>query len=155
MIDALRTALVARVTELTADLRFSHKPSGAVKIAPQVVNGSLEPPRPGDWEEAGDYPFVRVALYRGSFHDRMPLPCEAVLYGGIWTPGTVQDGDDDIFTLLKALGRIVEEPRFPPWLLSEACPWTVGLQDQGFEGMQRHPFHYGAVFLEFTTPTRG
>lgn len=154
--NGLRAALVTRFQELTGDLGFYHKPSGTDEkvTAPQVINGSLEPPRPGNWEEAADYPFVRVALYKGSFCSRMPLKCEAVAYAGIWTPGTVQDGDNDIFTLLAALGRIVEQPRFSPWLLSEVVHWTVGLQDQGMEGMQRHPFHYGALFMEFTAATR-
>lgn len=151
----LRDLLVARVTELTADLRFHHKPTPDETIVPQVIRGSLEPPRAGEHEgEAADYPFVRVSLYKGSFHDVRPLPCYAVLYAGIWTPGTIQDGDDDIFELISALGLIVENPRFPPFTLSESCPFTIGIQDPGFEGMQRHPLHYGAVFLEFTAVNR-
>ena len=150
--NGLRAALVSRFEELTGELLFHHKPDASADptAAPQVINGSLEPPRAGSWEEAADYPFIRVALYTGSFCARMPLKCEAVAYAGIWTPGTVQDGDNDIFTLLTAMDGIVEQPRFTPWLLSEVVHWTVGLQDKGLEGMQRHPFHYGALFMEFT-----
>ncbi len=153
MIFELQNELITRFGALTEELRFNHKPSGDIKKAPVIISSGLEPVRPGVWEEADDYPFVRVALYAGAFaEDGMHQPARAVAYAGIWTPGTMADGYADICTLLEAMGKIVDNPRFPPYLLGRTVPWTIGLQDSGEEGMQRHPFHYGAVFLEFTTP---
>lgn len=143
----LMDLLVARVTELTADLRFHHKPSGGT-IAPQVI-ATCMPERDSSWQEGIEWPHVLVAIYGGGFDRLEPQPHQVVVGCGIWTPGTIAEGTADIMELTAAVGRIVENRTFRPFKLRTPVRYSVGSEERGYEGTQPHPYHVSSIYLEF------
>ena len=143
------TALEARLTELTEDLRYLHRPSGELK-APQIIGVMLDRPT-GEVEEAQEYPFVRWVLSDGEFTRLSPAPFSIMLDGGIYTDGTVDDGNAAACGLCMALGKIVEKPWFRPYKLRNRVRFVMG--DPGTEsnnhGLQPHPYYYCRLYLEF------
>lgn len=142
-------ALEARLTELTADLRYLHKPTGQQR-APQIIGTMLERPT-GEVQEAQDYPFVRWIIYDGEFSRMSPAPFSIMLDGGIYTDGTVDDGNTAICSLCMALGKIVEKPWFTPYKLRNRVRFVMGSPeaDNSNHGLQPHPYYYCRLYLEF------
>jgi hypothetical protein len=151
MNEAFATLLTGRFTELTKDLRFDYKPTG-IKRAPQIIQTFL-PPKGHDHEEGMEFPLVRWAVYRGSFSKFHPSTISIIVNAGIWTSGSIIDGDIDIQALVLALGRIVKNRSFPPYRLEEDTTFHIGSQESGSEGIQPHPYYWGTMKLQFTVPS--
>ena len=143
----LMDLLVARVTELTSDLRFYHKPTGGL-IAPQVINTCL-PKKDSSWQEGMDFPHVLVSIYAGGFDIMAPQPHKVVIGCGIHSPSDPVAGTNDIMALTAAVGRIVENRTFKPFKLRTPIQYTVGSEERGHEGTQPHPFYISTIYLEF------
>lgn len=143
--------LTARLTELTADLRFYHKPTRTTR-APQIIGVQLEEPV-GEVKEADEYPFVRWVVYQGSFAWRSRAPFSVRIDAGIYTNGAIADGNNDIMTLTMALGRLVETPWFAPYKLTREIPYTVGVPDDPNKGAQAHPYYHSQLYPEFIAAT--
>lgn len=150
MTDQFYTALKARLTELVADLRYLHKPTAAM-IAPQIIDLML--PRPTEQvEEAEEYPFVRWMVTSGEFKRQSPMQFSVVIDAGIYTDGTVTEGNGEISQLCSALGRIVDFPSFPPFKLNDNTRFILGTPaDEGTNpGLHPHPYYHCRLFLEFS-----
>lgn len=147
MNEAFFTTLTARLTELTADLRFLHKPSGELK-APQIIDTMLQRAR-GVTEEAQEFPFVRWVVYAGEYARMSPAPFSVMLDGGIYTDGSISDGIIDISTLSMALGKIVEKPWYKPYKLRNRVRFTMGSPDENSLGIQPHPYYFTRLYLDF------
>lgn len=140
--------LQSRLESLVAGLQYDHKPTGAPR-AVQVINPMLE--RVRGHEEGEEHPFVRWAIFEGSFEPRRPQPFKVVVSLGLYTGGTIDDGNRDIQELTAAVGGIVEDRAFPPSRLVTPVPYTIGDPREGYEGLQPHPYYYASMILEFTT----
>ncbi|MBU1567437.1 MAG: hypothetical protein KJ630_17660 [Proteobacteria bacterium] len=143
----LMNLLLGRLTALTAELRYLHKPTGEM-AAPMVINTCL-PDKQMDWQESSDFPHVRAAIYQGAFDGVTPQPHKVVIVCGIYTPGSVLDGTADITELTTAIGGIVTNRSFPPFVLRTPVEYTIGLTEAGAEGLQPHPYHFSKLYLEF------
>jgi len=149
MTDAFFTAFKARLEELVAELRYLHKPTGTT-IAPQIIDLML--PRPTEVVAEGDeYPFVRWLVYEGEYHRLKPAPFKLMLDAGIYTSGSVVDGNSSICELCQALGKITDNPRFAPYRLSGTVRFFIGTPDSELRdpGLQPHPYYHCRLFLEF------
>lgn len=147
MNEAFFTTLTTRLTELTADLRYLHKPTGEQR-APQVIGTML--PRPsGQVEEGDEYPLIRWVLYEGEFARMSPAPFSLLIDGVIYNDGSISDGTADITELCRALGRIVEKPWYRPYKLRNRVRFTIGDPDENNPGIQPHPYYYLRMYLEF------
>lgn len=139
--------LLARLTGLTKDLRFYHKPTGEM-VAPQIVNTCM-PDKTRDWQEDQDFPYVRAALFRGAFDGVSAQPHEAIVVCGIYSPGDVVDGTTAINQLTAAVGEIVTNRGFAPFVLAPPVEYRIGLDEAGMEGLQPHPYHFSKLHLKF------
>lgn len=141
------TTLEGRLAELTKDLRFQHKPTGAM-IAPQIIGVMLERPTVAV-QEAEEYPYVRWLIVDGSFTNRSPARFTVLLDGGIYTGGSVADGNADINRLCLALGKIVESPWFDQFKMKDQVRFSLGIPgDDKNPGIQPHPYHHCRLFLD-------
>lgn len=140
--------LQARFESLVASLQFDHKPTG-VKRAVQVINPMLE--RIRGHEEGEEHPYLRWAICEGSFEPRKPQPFKVVVSLGLYTAGSIDDGNADIQSFTTAVGKIVLDRAFPPSRLVTPVPFTIGDPRDGFEGLQPHPYYYAGMILQFTT----
>lgn len=147
MNDAFRSALIARLEQLTGHLLFDHAPTRG-KIAPQIIDTMLTGKGQG-YEKNEEFPFIRVALCAGEFRARRPAPFVIHLVGGVYTAGSVADGVRDITQLTLALGEIVNSRSFPPYKLADSVSFSIGDPAEGSEGLQPHPMYYMTMKLEF------
>lgn len=148
MTPEFTTLLQTRLEALVAGLQYDHKPSGAPK-AVQVINPMLE--RLRGHQEGEEHPFVRWAIFQGAFAPRKPQPFKVVLSLGLYTAGTIDDGNRAIQALTMAVGKIVDDRAFPPSRLATPVSYTIGDPREGYEGLQPHPYYYASMILEFTT----
>lgn len=149
MTDEFYALLESRLTELVADLRYTHKPSGGL-IAPQIISVCL--PRPtAQVTEADEVPFVRWLVYEGEFAHRSPAPFTVLIDCCIYTDGSVADGNADISQLCMALGKIVLKPWFSPYKLRNRVRFILGDPETStvFHGVQSHPYYACRLYLEF------
>lgn len=143
------TALLqTRLETLVAGLQYDYKPTGGQK-AVQVINPMLE--RVKGHQEGDEHPYVRWAVFSGSFEPRRPQPFRVTVSLGLYTAGAIDDGNADIQALAMAVGRIVEDRAFPPSRLVTPVPYTIGDPREGYEGLQPHPYYYASMMLDFTT----
>lgn len=149
MTPEFATLLTSRLTELVEDLSFDYKPDGSTRV-PQIINPML-PSRSSDHQDGDYFPFVRWAIYKGIFAKR-PEPFSVYVSGGIYTAGTIDDGNGAILSLAMALGNIVDNKSFPPYRLQSPVGFTVGDTREGNEGLQPHPYYYMSMILEFLKP---
>jgi len=149
MTEAFYALLRSRLTSLVADLRYLHKPSDTL-IAPQVIDLSL--PRPTEAVVEGDeYPFVRWLVYEGEFAHRTPAPFTVLIDGGIYTDGSVSEGNAAISELCMALGKVVQTPWYSPYKLRNRVRFSLGNPENTVnQGIQPHPYYFCRLYLEFT-----
>ncbi len=149
MNEQFYTTLKERLVELTQDLRYLHKPSDTL-IAPQIIDIMLERPKVAV-PEADEYPFVRWVAYEGEFAYRSPAPFSVMLDGGLYTDGSIAEGNLAISQLCMALGRIVEKPWFSPYKLRNRVRFVLGNPevDNNNYGLQPHPYYHCRLYLEF------
>jgi len=143
----LMPLLVARVTELVADLRYFHKPTGQ-RIAPQVIESCL-PKKDRTWQEGQDFPHVLIAITEGGFDKFTPPPVKVIIGCDVLTDGDNAQGTTEIMELTGAVGRLVENRSFPPYKLRTPIRFTIGSEQQGYEGIQPHPVYFSNIYLEF------
>lgn len=150
MTEEFFTAIRARLTELVKDLRFLHKPTGQ-NVPPQIIDLMLDRPT-STTEEGDEYPYVRWLIPSGSFKRHGSEPFSVIIDAGIYTDGTISDGNSDIFSLCLALGKITENPRFAPYKLGETIPFTLGQPagDANNPGIQPHPYYHCRLTLDFS-----
>ncbi|MGI6655257.1 MAG: hypothetical protein ACOX5Z_00195 [Desulfobulbus sp.] len=146
----LLDVLLARVGELSADLRLHHLPTGSLR-APRIINGFLPAARPADRQEGDEYPLVRVSLHRFAY-SVAPTDVEVLLIGGIHTPGTVADGNRDILTLAECLGGMTRFRCLGEYRLIGPIQCALGSQERGEEGIQPHPYHFCMLRLVLERP---
>lgn len=151
MDSSFSALLTSRITECVADLRYTHKPTGTQK-APQVIELML-PKKERSQKEAEDFPLVRWAFTRGEFARMRPAPFGVKIDAGIYTNGSITDGNRDITELIIALGKLVEKPWYKPYKLLNPVTFTVGSTDKHTEGIQPHPYYWAALHLEFSVAT--
>lgn len=145
--NGLIDLLLARLATLTSDLRYHHKPSGE-RRAPQVIHTCLEK-KTSTWQEGDEFPYIRAAIYRGAFDGVVPQPHKVVVICGIYTPGTIATGTAEIAELTNAVGNIVMNRGFPPYVLKTPVEYVLGSDEAGAEGLQPHPYHFSKFNLEF------
>lgn len=149
MTEQFFTIFKARLSELVADLRFEHQPTGQL-IAPQVIDIML--PRPTEPVPEGDeYPFVRWLVYRGEFERNQPTSFSVLIDGGVFTSGSVVDGAASINKLCMTLGGIVHVPRFSLYRLSGPVRFIIGdpASEEQNPGLQPHPYHHCRLLADF------
>lgn len=149
MTEQFFAILKARLAELVVDLRYLHKPTGGL-IAPQIIDVMMERPT-GAVEEGEEYPLVRWLVYEGEFHRQSPSPFKVMVDAGIYTEGTIAEGNAEILQLCQALGKIIESPRFAPYKLGPIVRFSIGTPEPEDKnpGMQPHPYYHCRLFLEF------
>ena len=154
MNEAFFTALKARLTELTASLRYLHKPSGTA-MRPQIIDLMMDRPTAAV-DEAEEYPFVRWMLLDGEFHrGGRPSPFRVAVDCGIYTDGSIVDGNADICELCRTLGEgLMEWQRYAGCRLSGPIRYTMGTpqanaQNPDNPGLQPHPYYHARLFLDF------
>lgn len=149
MTEDFFTALKARLTELVQDLRYLHKPSGAL-IAPQIIDIML--PRPtGEVAEGEEYPFVRWLVSKGDFTRQGLVSFSVVVDAGIYVEGDINDGNAAISELCLALGRIVQVSRFAIYRLDGPVRFIIGNIDalETNPGLQAHPYYHCRLAMDF------
>ncbi|BCL59967.1 hypothetical protein DGMP_06600 [Desulfomarina profundi] len=144
--------LNSRLAELTSGLLFDYQPDNSTGSRPITITESMLADPSRDEPEGSEFPFVRWAIYRGSFDYRRPAPFKVVVDGAIWTAGNITDGTRDIQTLTVALGKITEKRGFPPYRLKTPIDFVTGNPARGHEGIQPHPWYYTRLYLEFLVP---
>jgi len=149
MTELFFATLKACLGDLTKDLRFLHKPSGTL-IAPQIIDVMMDRPT-APVEEGDEYPLVRWMIYEGEFRRMSAAPFKVLVDAGIYTDGSVVEGNAEISRLCSALGGIVENPRFAPYKLGPVVRFTLGAPESPDKnpGVQPHPYYHCRLFLEF------
>lgn len=145
--NGLIDLLLVRLGELTEDLRYFHKPSGE-RRPPQIIHTCLEK-KTATWKEGEEFPYVRVAVYRGGFDGVIPQPHHVAVVCGIYTPDSIATGTSEIVELTCAVGNIVTNRSFPPYILKTPVEYVLGSDEPGAEGLQPHPYHFSRFALEF------
>lgn len=148
MNQQFKDLLASRLEELVADLRYTHKPSGQLK-PPHVVRLQL-PGKERSQGEAEDFPLVRWKITGGQFTRMGPALFSVEINAGIYTPGTITDGDGEISELALALGQIVNKPWYKPYKLLNSAPFAFGSTEPQSKGMQPHPYYWVSLYLEFS-----
>ena len=149
MTDQFFTLFKSRLAELVVDLSYLHKPSG-LNMRPQIIDVMME--RPTERVDEGEeYPFVRWMIHKGEFSRQGLLTFTVIVDAGVYTGGTVDDGNADITGLCLALGRIVRTPVFSPYRLDGPVRFTIGSSDQAERnpGIQPHPYYHCRLAMDF------
>jgi hypothetical protein len=151
MVEQFFAILKERLAELTADLRYLHKPSGTM-VAPQIIDLML--PRPTEHvDEADEYPFVRWIVYRGRFVRQGLVSFSVAIDAGVYAED-IATGNTHISELCMRLGRLVQVPSFSTYLVDGPITFTVGTPDTDDRnpGMQGHPYYHCRLFIDFSIP---
>ena len=151
MNDQFVALLTARLEDLVKELRYTYKPDGSEK-APQIVDPML-PGKDRSHQEGEEFPLVRWAIFNGEFARMSPAPFSVRVDAGIYTGGSIIDGDRDIRELLMALGKIVETPWYKPYKLRDPVKFDLGSPDLHAQGIQPHPYYWATLYLSFIVAT--
>ncbi len=150
MNQAFDVLFADRLASLTADLRYHHKPSGE-RVAPQIIHTML-PARDYSWQEGGECPFVRFAIYGGVFDFRRPESFKVVVSAGIYTDGDIATGTMEIMEFSRALSGLADRRSFAPFKLQTPISFEIGDPRSGNEGLQPHPYYYMGMTFNFIMP---
>lgn len=139
----------ACLEELVRPLRYLHKPSGNM-IAPQIIDVML--PRPNTQTQEGDeYPFVRWMITSGEWYLQKPSTFQLAIDAGIYSAGSISDGNLAILELVHALGSLSRMRFVPPtpYRLQTPIAFVLGDPKPENHGIQPHPYYYGRLTLDF------
>lgn len=150
----------ARLQQLTADLRFFHRPSGQ-NIAPQVIMCML-PPQEGKFIEGNDFPVICWTHHSGLLTHLQPSSFQIAVDCGLRVDTShgkpishISQGSEDILALIAALHRLAGARNFGRYKLQIPFSYTIGDSSAGSEGRQPHPYYWVRFNLSFVAHISG
>ncbi len=156
MDENFATAFSARLQELTAELRFYHKPTGE-SMAPQIFQTML-PVKTRDHLDGEHFPLICWTFYGGTITHLEPstfkvcVDCAIRVDEGSGSSlEQIVSGSQGINSLLQVLRGLAGRRRFGCYKLQLPFRYIIGSDEKGHEGRQPHPFYYLRLDLSFTS----
>lgn len=160
MNQAFITAFSATLTAAVADLRYCSKPTVTSVnptgdlVVPQVITPML-PAKAAGYQEGGELPLCRWLITSGHFSMRQYQPFKVQLDLGLYTPGTIEDGNAAILEFAMAVGgHLVKYPWYKPYKMIDDIEFHIGSREAESLGSQPHPYYWATMLLDFVGGTR-